>query len=378
MKDQFLDMVLDHVYQFKELVVIAETHSSRERLKQVFSMYLDTLLAGSIDEKYIEVRKRIGATHNRGELPVGWFLATYQAFNSLLIPQIVKLYIQDPDKLSNTLIALTDVMNLDAQLVVETYIDSKVQQIVDLNQEQRSLQEELNGLSQQLAAMVDENEAGLEVAAGRAEKVSRDTEMTMKSNQNLLSLTRTSEKNIEEMTVSFKVLLDQMDRGTKKVEEMKKISEDISNMTGQIEQIADQTNLLALNASIEAARAGEAGKGFAVVADEVRKLAENSKKITQSIIDLSSESNQNTNQLVESLSTMNKATSESDKKLNDVKSSFAGVKIEMENYNEMFHTNKNELDLIVDSVKELAGSTKNLSHVSNELLEKGQKLTMKD
>ncbi|WP_269845704.1 methyl-accepting chemotaxis protein [Salipaludibacillus keqinensis] len=169
-----------------------------------------------------------------------------------------------------------------------------------------------------------------------------------------------------------------MDRGTKKVEEMKKISEDISNMTGQIEQIADQTNLLALNASIEAARAGEAGKGFAVVADEVRKLAENSKKITQSIIDLSSESNQNTNQLVESLSTMNKATSESDKKLNDVKSSFAGVKIEMENYNEMFHTNKNELDLIVDSVKELAGSTKNLSHVSNELLEKGQKLTMKD
>ena len=46
-------------------------------------------------------------------------------------------------------------------------------------------------------------------------------------------------------------------------ETMKKITE----LTGEILDIASQTNLLALNASIEAARAGEAGKRFAVVAD---------------------------------------------------------------------------------------------------------------
>ncbi|MBR1861721.1 MAG: methyl-accepting chemotaxis protein [Lachnospiraceae bacterium] len=87
----------------------------------------------------------------------------------------------------------------------------------------------------------------------------------------------------------------------KAIEDAEVISEIVS-ISNAISQIANQTNLLALNASIEAARAGEAGRGFAVVADEINGLANNTKdeiekvnslteKVTESVKELSAQSN---------------------------------------------------------------------------------------
>ena len=107
---------------------------------------------------------------------------------------------------------------------------------------------------------------------------------------------------LENKRHAVSVTHDSRDRLTRAIEGVKVI-EQIVEVSNAISNIASQTNLLALNASIEAARAGEAGRGFAVVADEINNLStttseeitkvnELTKRVTESVNDLSLASNE--------------------------------------------------------------------------------------
>ena len=134
-------------------------------------------------------------------------------------------------------------------------LGGSIQSIADRAQEQDVISEtnanamrQLNGLTQELAALSEKTSGELGATIAAAERGEQELGVAA---ENINSIQASSEKVAEIVTV--------------------------------INGIADKTNLLALNAAIEAARAGEEGRGFSVGADEVGKLAELSSRNAKEI-----------------------------------------------------------------------------------------------
>lgn len=91
--------------------------------------------------------------------------------------------------------------------------------------------------------------------------------------ENTASEAETASGMVKEMRNEAELSGEVVHNAAQAMDEIRKLSEHVSQIILVIDDISFQTNLLALNAGVEAARAGETGKGFAVVASEVRALA---------------------------------------------------------------------------------------------------------
>ncbi|MCM1467650.1 MAG: methyl-accepting chemotaxis protein [Alistipes sp.] len=179
------------------------------------------------------------------------------------------------------------------------------------------------GASEQAGA-VEQLHATFITIAEAAEKAAVSAEEAYQQSQEYASVADKSSVDLHEMVEAMGRIND--------------ASKKIGNIISEIENIASQTNLLSLNASIEAARAGEAGRGFSVVADEIRQLAEQSSK---SAVD--------TRALIE------------------------GTMLEIENGNQAADRVVASIGLVVDGIRQVAASSKELSIVSTN-----QAATMKE
>jgi len=185
------------------------------------------------------------------------------------------------------------------------------QNVRTLIQQMVNTSEQVAAASQELAASAEQSSKAAAQVADSIEKVSggakRQVEIAIATNhvveemakgiyqvtQNTVNVAESADKvstaadtgnETMQKTLGQMKMIEQSTADTASaVDDLEERSKRISQMVKLISEIAEQTNLLSLNAAIEAARAGDAGRGFSVVAEEVRKLAEKSAEATKLI-----------------------------------------------------------------------------------------------
>jgi len=168
-------------------------------------------------------------------------------------------------------------------------LDQLEEMITAVDEVSQTVSHEADGIAENARELADKGEAQaatLEETAASLEEISTAVSGTASNAELAVSAAQTAASNA---TTGAEVVANAISA----MQDIKRGSDEIGQITEVIDSISFQTNLLALNAGIEAARAGDAGRGFAVVASEIRSLAQRTAEAAKEISSLVVTSNSN-------------------------------------------------------------------------------------
>ncbi|MFB9989447.1 methyl-accepting chemotaxis protein [Bacillus benzoevorans] len=243
-----------------------------------------------------------------------------------------------------------------------------------MEEEKRSIREQVTNASQNLAAISEETDAAFQ----QLHNQSNEIVSLANTGTELSTLAEERAQKGKEQLDHQAINLANIRRSVNDISNDVQVLLDISNQTRKIVEIvtsiADQTNLLSLNAAIEAARAGEHGRGFSIVADEVRKLSEETKNTVTNVSSLTFNTNTQIEKLKESLEKIKTAVGNENSTMEETEAHFQQIlqamdetkiqnkKIEQELISFVRITNE-----LGSAFKEVAVSATNLSSISQDM-----------
>jgi rsbT co-antagonist protein RsbR len=124
-----------HLLSFEELKAFFPDAAAVARVKARQKAYFLRLTQGNYDLDYAEERLKIGAVHERINLPVKSYLGMYSFYLCEVWKSIFEKDRDHPDEMMATFLSLMKLTFLDISLAIETYIDSRERTIKSLQQE---------------------------------------------------------------------------------------------------------------------------------------------------------------------------------------------------------------------------------------------------
>ena len=122
--DEIINKFYHHLLRFNETRSFLSDEETIKKARRTQMEYLLMLTEGTYDEKYFEHRLNVGKTHDRIDLHPNWYIGAYCLYHRLIFPLIITTYKDQPDKITDYILVIDKIMNLDMQLAIDTYIHS--------------------------------------------------------------------------------------------------------------------------------------------------------------------------------------------------------------------------------------------------------------
>ncbi len=239
----------------------------------------------------------------------------------------------------------------------------------EVNEGNKQISVTMNDLadgSEELASSASDISQTMEEFTTQIDYASKSGEELNSDSHEVIELTSTGNVLMESSSKKMKQINTQVKDSVSMVKTLNTQTQEISNLVNVIKDISDQTNLLALNAAIEAARAGEHGKGFSVVAEEVRKLAEQVNGSVQSITDIVTNIQHDSNRVVQSLESTHHFVEEGTSQIDETQITFTAIQSainQMQNKISSISTNINE---VAQSSRVINSSIESIASIAEE------------
>lgn len=372
-----LDQIVERFYKNLEnepsLLTIIKDNSSIERLKKTLSQHITEMFEGVIDSAFFEKRTRIANVHVRIGLQTKWYMCAFQDL-FISLSDIVEENLLHKKEYFAALRAISKILNLEQQLVLEAYDRETARIKQELEDEKSNIKDNITSASQSLAAISEQTNASFQELIAQSEEITASADVA--SELSILAEERSlkGKEQINNQDVSMSNIEHTLNEIANDVKVLLDISKQMQGIINIVTGVADQTNLLSLNAAIEAARAGEHGRGFSIVAGEVRKLSEETKQSVTNVSNLILNTNSQVSKLGKSLDRIRIEVEQGSNSMKETNIYFEEIMSAMNDTKEQNRAIKNELVSFVSVVndlgkafEEVAISADKLTNITHEL-----------